>query len=221
MNTNKRYQQIQFLKSAASLKTCPESLGEVAFVGRSNAGKSSALNYLCAKKIAKTSKTPGRTQLINFFELADNRFLVDLPGYGYAKVARETREKWQQFIADYLYYREPLHGMVLVMDCRHPLQESDTQMLDFCEEIGLPTHIILTKADKLSRNQQQKTLMMLQKNLKREWRGVSAQLFSASKKQGADLLAQQLDNWLYPDALTAQEKSSVHEAIIQLPINNE
>lgn len=191
------YKNCTFVKSAAALSDCPDSIREVAFVGRSNAGKSSALNYLTQQKIAKTSKTPGRTQLINFFTLGDDYHLVDLPGYGYAKVSREIREKWQQFISDYLTYREALAGIVIVMDCRHPLQPIDEMMLDFCADSNLQAHIILTKADKLSRNEQSKTLLMLQKNLNNEWPFASAQLFSASKKIGAEALAEKLNQWLY------------------------
>lgn len=193
MKTN--YKNCTFVKSAAALSDCPEGLREVAFAGRSNAGKSSALNYLTSQKIAKTSKTPGRTQLINFFSIAVGYHLVDLPGYGYAKVSRETREKWQQFIADYLNEREALMGIVIVMDCRHPLQPVDCMMLDFCAETELPAHILLTKADKLSRNQQMQALHMLQKNLNNEWPFVSAQLFSSTKKIGLDALSAQLDKW--------------------------
>ncbi len=197
MKTN--YRQCRFVKSAAALGDCPEAIREVAFAGRSNAGKSSALNYLTGQKIAKTSKTPGRTQLLNFFALGekDEYFLVDLPGYGYAKVARETRNKWQAFISDYLNAREELVGIVIVMDCRHPLQPIDTMMLDFCRDANLLAHVILTKADKLSRNQQIQTLCTLEKNLDNEWPFATAQLFSSTKRVGADILAQVLDDWLY------------------------
>ncbi len=193
------YRQCRFVKSAAALKDCPPAVREVAFAGRSNAGKSSAMNYLTGQKIAKTSKTPGRTQLLNFFALGEGEdyFLVDLPGYGYAKVARDTREKWQQFIADYLTQRQALVGVVIVMDCRHPLQPIDTMMLDFCADTQLQAHVILTKADKLSRNQQMQTLHMLEKNLKNEWPFASAQLFSSTKRSGADTLGEVLNTWLY------------------------
>lgn len=194
MKTN--YKNCTFVKSAAALSDCPEGLREVAFAGRSNAGKSSALNYLTSQKIAKTSKTPGRTQLINFFSVGLGYHLVDLPGYGYAKVSRDTREKWQQFIADYLNERQELVGLVIVMDCRHPLQPIDCMMLDFCADTQLDAHIILTKCDKLSRNQQMQTLQMLEKNLKNEWPFATAQLFSASKRLGADKLITVLDAWL-------------------------
>lgn len=195
MKTN--YKNCTFVKSAAALSDCPESNREVAFAGRSNAGKSSALNYLTHQKIAKTSKTPGRTQLINFFTLGDDYHLVDLPGYGYAKVSRETREKWQQFIADYLVQRQELVGIIIVMDCRHPLQEIDSMMLDFCADENLAAHILLTKCDKLSRNQQMQTLHMLNKNISKEWPFASAQLFSSTKRIGIETLTQVLDYWLY------------------------
>lgn len=191
------YENCLFTKSAAALSDCPYSRREVAFAGRSNAGKSSSINYLTNKKIAKTSKTPGRTQLINFFELGDDYYLVDLPGYGYAKVSREIREKWQQFISDYLAQRKELVGIILVMDCRHPLQNVDCMMLDFCAEVNLPAHILLTKADKLSKNQQLKSLHVLRKNLKNEWPFATAQLFSSLKKQGIKELTEVLDFWLY------------------------
>ncbi|MGY0399134.1 MAG: ribosome biogenesis GTP-binding protein YihA/YsxC [Ostreibacterium sp.] len=195
MKTN--YQNCTFVKSAAALSDCPTSTVEVAFAGRSNAGKSSALNYLTKQKIAKTSKTPGRTQLINFFSVGLGYHLVDLPGYGYAKVSRQTREKWQQFITEYLNCRKVLVGIIIVMDCRHPLQKIDCEMLDFCADTGLLAHIILTKADKLSRNHQLNTLHTLQKNLVNEWPFATAQLFSSSKKQGAEILQKVIDNWLY------------------------
>lgn len=191
------YKNCTFVKSAAALSDCPSSLGEVAFAGRSNAGKSSVLNTLTGKKIAKTSKTPGRTQLINFFTVAEGYYLVDLPGYGYAKVSRSTREKWQQFIADYLFSRQELVGIIVVMDCRHPLQEIDCMMLDFCADSNLLAHVLLTKADKLSRNQQMQALHMLRKNLKNEWPFATAQLFSSTKRIGTNELEQVLNEWLF------------------------
>ncbi|PID66011.1 MAG: YihA family ribosome biogenesis GTP-binding protein [Gammaproteobacteria bacterium] len=194
------YKNCTFVKSAAALSDCPDAIREVAFAGRSNAGKSSALNYLTNKKIAKTSKTPGRTQLINFFSIAEGYYLVDLPGYGYAKVSRDTRKKWQRFIADYLVARRELVGIIVVMDCRHPLQEIDCMMLDFCAKQHLLAHILLTKADKLSRNQQMQTLQILNKNLHNEWPFATAQLFSATKKMGAETLTDVLNNWLFSDA---------------------
>ena len=191
------YHQCAFVKSAASLLDCPQSSGEVAFAGRSNAGKSSALNYLTNQKIAKTSKTPGRTQLINFFSLVDDYHLVDLPGYGYAKVSREKREKWQKFIDDYLYFRDELIGIVVVMDCRRPLQKVDCLMLDFCRNNNLFAHALLTKSDKLSKNQQMQTLLMLEENLNNEWPFASAQLFSSTKKIGVQQLNKTIDSWLF------------------------
>lgn len=192
------YRRCTFEKSAAQLAQCPPSDGEVAFVGRSNAGKSSALNYLTGAKIARTSKTPGRTQLINFFRIKANHdvFLVDLPGYGYAKVDKGTRAAWHEFIDEYLRGRESIKGIVIVMDIRHPFKEIDVVMLDYCHDAGLPAHIILTKADKLSKNQQRQTWQKVVNTLEDEWENASAQLFSATKKAGADALSEVLTDWL-------------------------
>ncbi|MGK0335481.1 MAG: GTP-binding protein, partial [Candidatus Azotimanducaceae bacterium] len=150
-----------FLKSAATLQQCPADLGaEVAFCGRSNAGKSSALNCLTdQKKLARTSKTPGRTQLINFFSLSESLRLVDLPGYGYAKVPPKMKAEWQRNLDDYLRGRDSLRGLIQVMDIRHPLREFDKLMLEWSESAELPVHILLTKADKLKRGPQQSTLL--------------------------------------------------------------
>ncbi len=193
MNIN--YKNSNFLTSAACITQCPDSAGEVAFVGRSNAGKSSALNYLTNSKIARISKTPGRTQLINFFSISEEHFLVDLPGYGYAKVSKAEQQKWHKFIADYLAMREPLLGIMIVMDCRHPLQKSDEQMLDYCSSTNLNAHIILTKADKLSKSKQKEALFKLQKTIKENWKGTSISLLSSTKRIGNDDVVKVLDNW--------------------------
>src|SRR5690606_39772175 len=141
-----------FTKSAPSIRECPPETGyEVAFAGRSNAGKSSAINALTNQKLARTSKTPGRTQLINFFNLSDTQRLVDLPGYGYAKVSRDMKEQWQRHLSEYLRERQCLQGLILLMDIRHPLQEFDTTMINWAAEADMAVHILLTKADKLSR----------------------------------------------------------------------
>jgi len=190
------YRCCVFKKSVVALQDCPPANAEVAFVGRSNAGKSSALNYLTGQKIAKISKTPGRTQLLNYFALGNDLFLVDLPGYGYAKVDHQTRQRWQRLIGDYLVNRTALIGVIMVMDCRHPLQASDAMMLDFCADRGLQAHIILTKADKLSKNQQMAKLHALRKDLAIDWDFASAQLLSSTKRSGADELAMLLDSWL-------------------------
>ncbi|MEW8361383.1 MAG: ribosome biogenesis GTP-binding protein YihA/YsxC [Candidatus Thiodiazotropha sp.] len=193
---NPFYHRARFLKSAARLSQSPSDSGfEVAFAGRSNAGKSSALNVLCGQKsLARTSKTPGRTQLLNFFSLDDERRLVDLPGYGYAKVAESIKREWQKTLAHYIEYRQCLRGMVLLMDIRHPMTEFDRQMLDWNTHHGLPTHILLTKADKLKSGAAKNTLLQVKKAL-REHRDITLQRFSALKKEGIDECHQVLDLW--------------------------
>ncbi|MHC5226218.1 ribosome biogenesis GTP-binding protein YihA/YsxC [Ignatzschineria sp. LJL83] len=175
-----------FKTSANSLSQLPEdSRGEIAFAGRSNAGKSSALNVLTGQKtLARTSKTPGRTQLINYFEVKDELYLVDLPGYGYAKVPLPMREHWKQILQGYFETRESLDALIMLMDSRHPLTELDKQMLHWCEFQELPTHILLTKADKLSKNEASKTLHQVQKILKEEFTTpITVQLFSSTKPE--------------------------------------
>ncbi len=190
------YQQATFLRSAASLNDLTPDIGaEVAFIGRSNAGKSSAINWLCGQKqLARVSNTPGRTQLINIFALDITRHLIDLPGYGFAKASREAQTKWKHLIDAYLHHRQCLKGLVLLMDIRHPLQSSDQYLLQWCEEIRMPVRILLSKADKLSYSAAQKTLKEIEKKVNPEICAV--QLFSTLKKQGLDELILQLDYWL-------------------------
>lgn len=199
---SRRYHRAQFAKSAPKLRDCPDdALREVAFAGRSNAGKSSAINTLTNQKtLARTSKTPGRTQLINYFALAEaERYLVDLPGYGYAKVSQATKAEWQQHLQDYLEHREPLCGLVLVMDIRHPLQDFDRAMLDFASQRRLPVHLLLTKADKLSRGAAGTVLQQVRKETAQLPLAVTAQTFSSLKRDGVEALAQQLDQWLFAE----------------------
>jgi GTP-binding protein len=202
MNLNMKlinpYRQARFLKSAAQVIQLPPDQGfEVAFAGRSNAGKSSALNCLTAnKQLARTSKTPGRTQLINLFELDKSRRLVDLPGYGYAKVAQEVKKDWQQNLAHYLEVRQCLKGLVLVMDCRHILKDLDQMMIDWSISRELAVHILLTKADKLSRSEVKNTLVKVRKRYELVEYLVSVQSFSALKKEGVDELILKLNEWL-------------------------
>jgi len=179
---------------------CPDEPGvEVAFAGRSNAGKSSAINTLTGqKRLARTSKTPGRTQLINFFTLTDGQYLVDLPGYGYAKVSQTVKNEWQRHLQGYLEQRQQLQALVLVMDVRHPLQDFDRAMLGFAEAAKLPVHILLTKADKLSRGAAGNALLAVRKETSRSHSPVTVQLFSSLNNQGVDELASQLDTWLPP-----------------------
>lgn len=197
---NTLYRTAKYLKSVHYLKDLPEYEGrEVAFAGRSNAGKSSAINTVTDQKgLAHTSKTPGRTQQINFFQLTPDRFLVDLPGYGFAKVPAEIKRHWQQALDDYLRTRDKLEGLVLVMDIRHPLTEFDQQMLFWCAEAELPVHLLLTKADKLKRGQQASQLLQVKSWLATEIPNAitSAQTFSALKKQGVDEIHRVLDTWL-------------------------
>jgi GTP-binding protein len=193
-----KYRGAQFLTSAAKLSQCPPDAGwEVAFAGRSNAGKSSAINSLTDnKKLAKTSKTPGRTQLINFFELSDSQRLVDLPGYGFAKVPLAVKREWTKQLENYLQKRQCLRGLVLMMDVRHPLQPFDQQMLDWAMQASMSVHILLTKADKLKRGAASSALLQVRAALKPHEDLTSVQLFSALKHQGHKELIAVLDAWL-------------------------
>jgi len=195
---NPYYHQARFLTSAAEFSQSPPDSGtEVAFAGRSNAGKSSAINVLCQQKsLARTSKTPGRTQMLNFFHLDDQRRLVDLPGYGFAKVPEARKQQWQQILAVYLEQRRSLNGVILLMDIRHPLREFDSKMLVWSCQIGLPVHILLTKADKLKRGAASKSLMEVRQAASRLSGEISVQLFSALKHQGIDAAHAVLDRWL-------------------------
>lgn len=185
-----------FHTSVAQLRDLPFSRAEIAFAGRSNAGKSSAINLLTRiNRLAYTSKTPGRTQLINFFELDADTYLVDLPGYGYAKVPPAIKAKWEALLSRYLQEREALLGMVLIMDARHPLTPLDRQMLDWFAPTGKPVHILLSKADKLSNSEKALTLRKVKQALA-EQAGVSVQLFSSLSRLGADDAATLIEGWL-------------------------
>ncbi|MCD1650609.1 MULTISPECIES: ribosome biogenesis GTP-binding protein YihA/YsxC [Halomonadaceae] len=195
------YPTARFMISAPTLALCPDDTGaEVAFAGRSNAGKSSAINALTQQNaLARTSRTPGRTQLINFFTVMndESRRLVDLPGYGYAKVPEAVKIEWQKHLSDYLRGRFSLRGLVLLMDVRHPLTEFDQMMLDYADQRGMPVHILLTKADKLKKGPASAALQKVRSRLK-EWEDlVSVQLFSSLKRDGVDTLSQKLDQWLH------------------------
>ncbi|MCW8906239.1 MAG: ribosome biogenesis GTP-binding protein YihA/YsxC [Sedimenticola sp.] len=206
---NPIYHQAQFLTSAARLDQSPPDEGyEVAFAGRSNAGKSSAINALCQQKsLARTSKTPGRTQLLNFFALDETHRLVDLPGYGYAKVAERIKLQWQAELAAYLEKRQSLRGVILLADVRHPLKEFDLQMLEWSNKMQLPVHILLTKADKLKRGAASSSLLKVRQLLKDMPGEHSVQLFSALKRQGIDQAHAVLDRWLGLAAETAAADS--------------
>ncbi|GAA5524569.1 putative GTP-binding protein EngB [Microbulbifer aestuariivivens] len=194
------FRAVEFLTSAPTVAECPEDSGaEVAFAGRSNAGKSSAINALTGNsKLARTSKTPGRTQLINFFSVSETQRLVDLPGYGYAKVARSMKDEWQRHLAFYLEQRQCLRGLVLLMDIRQPLKEFDLHMLTWAKQAGLPTHILLTKADKMKNGPAQNIRFAVEKALREQEldTDVTVQTFSATKRSGLDKLEQTLNQWL-------------------------
>lgn len=196
----KFYRRAVYLKSAHQRDQLPEDRGyEVAFAGRSNAGKSSAINTLCQQKsLARTSKTPGRTQQIVLFELDEARRLADLPGYGFAKTDRKLRDHWQKVLPEYIEKRESLRGVILLMDIRHPLKEFDQHMLAWCEAINRPVHVLLTKADKLSRNEANKALFTVRNHLNDYNQSIS--LFSSLKKTGLDVLHEVLDEWFERNA---------------------
>ena len=188
-----------FYTSVAQLGDLPFSRAEVAFAGRSNAGKSSALNYLTRlKRLAYTSKTPGRTQLINFFALGPDQYLVDLPGYGYAKVPPAMKLQWENLLSRYLQDREPLAGMVLIMDARHPLTPLDQRMLDWFTPTGKPVHILLSKADKLSNSERMLTLRRVRAALA-SFETVSVQLFSSLSGLGAEEAVRIVEGWFGPE----------------------
>ncbi len=192
------YRSATFQTSVPDASLAPDDKGaEVAFAGRSNAGKSSALNALTDQKaLARTSKMPGRTQQINFFLLASGQRLVDLPGYGFAKVPQAMKDKWQRNMADYLQSRASLRGLIMLMDCRHPLTDYDQQMLRWCAGVDLPVHVLLTKADKLKRGPASNNLLAVRKHLPGFHPHASVQLFSSLKKTGVDEARRMLDSWL-------------------------
>ena len=213
------FQNAKFFTTVNHLKDLPDTPAEIAFVGRSNAGKSSAINTLCNHvRLAYVSKTPGRTQHINFFELANGGFMVDLPGYGYAQVPEAIRAHWVKLLGDYLQQRQALIGLVLIMDARHPLKPLDVQMLDFFHITGRPVHILLSKADKLSKNDQIKTLSAVKKALKpfADRQQISVQLFSSLKKQGIEEVNNVVAAWF-----TAAAEQAEAEAENAQPDENE
>jgi GTP-binding protein len=191
------YRLASYLTSAAKFSQCPPDAGrEVAFAGRSNAGKSSAINSLTGNsKLAKTSRTPGRTQLINFFSMNASQRLVDLPGYGFAKVPMAVKREWTRQLEKYLQLRQCLRGLVLLMDVRHPLQDFDRQILNWALAADMPVHILLTKADKLKKGPAHSTLLKTRAQLEAHRALVSVQLFSALKHSGHQQLIDVLNNW--------------------------
>ncbi|MBK9326568.1 MAG: YihA family ribosome biogenesis GTP-binding protein [Thiobacillaceae bacterium] len=184
--------------TVAQIRDLPvDSLAEVAFAGRSNAGKSSAINTLCNhKRLAFVSKMPGRTQHLNFFRVEDGRFLVDLPGYGFARAPKDQKHVWQALIGGYLAKRPQLAGLVLIMDSRHPLTELDRSLLEWFRPSGKPVHVLLSKSDKLSRGPAQQTLRQVRAELAEMGMNATVQLFSSLKRDGADEAEGVLRAWL-------------------------
>jgi len=196
MSQSGLFETIEFFTAAADEGGLPPSRAEVAFAGRSNAGKSSAINALAQRhRLAFVSKTPGRTQQINFFSLGAQRYLVDLPGYGYARGPREKKNEWERFISSYLLLRRQLRGLIVVMDIRHPMKEVDRQLLSWYEATGKPAHVLLTKADKLGRQPAVETLRATAKTLTADFPGVSVQLFSAEDRIGLEEAESVLTRW--------------------------
>ncbi|OGO76033.1 MAG: YihA family ribosome biogenesis GTP-binding protein [Chromatiales bacterium RIFOXYA1_FULL_46_5] len=191
------YQKATFLTSAPDIKALPADTGiEVAFAGRSNAGKSSALNTLTRQNgLARTSKTPGRTQLINTFSLSEDQRLIDLPGYGFAKVPLAVKEKWQKALSEYLMKRDSLKGIVILMDIRHPLKDLDQDLIHWAVQSDLQVLLLLTKADKLSPGPRKKILMEVTEASMAFMGDVTVQLFSSLTKLGLPELEQKLDQW--------------------------
>ncbi len=197
---NKLYFSASYLTNAPTIAHAPDDVGgEVAFAGRSNAGKSSAINALTNNKsLARTSKTPGRTQHLVFFQITELTRFVDMPGYGYAKVPDKVKRQWHAAMEQYLSHRRSLQGLILVMDCRHPLREFDRQMLEWCQQSGLPAHVLLSKADKLKPNAARAGLDAVRQEIDLHFPNTSIQNFSASKKHGIDEAHTVLDEWLNP-----------------------
>jgi GTP-binding protein len=208
------FEGLSFRLGAASLRQLPPDEGrEVAFGGRSNAGKSTAINTLAGRRaLARTSKTPGRTQQINFFDLDVQRRVVDLPGYGFARAPRDAQARWGALVQGYLSRRRCLGGLVLLVDVRRPLMPLDLQMLQWCEHADLPVHLLLTKSDKLGRSQAQQALKQTRaalEDLQCDW---SAQLFSGLKRSGLPELLQRLAPWLELPLPDVAGRTVMHKA---------
>ncbi|BES86949.1 putative GTP-binding protein EngB [Pectobacterium araliae] len=209
MTQQYNYHMTRFIISAPDIHHLATDSGiEVAFAGRSNAGKSSALNTLTNQKnLARTSKTPGRTQLINLFQVADGVRLVDLPGYGYAEVPEQMKIKWQRALGEYLQKRNSLKGLVVLMDIRHPLKDLDQQMIQWAVDVELPVLVLLTKADKLASGARKTQLHRVREAVVPFMGDIQVEAFSSLKKLGVDKLQQKLDNWFstLPHAEEEQE----------------
>ncbi len=201
MSAKIHYQNTHFITSAPDIRHMPADEGiEIAFAGRSNAGKSSALNRLTNQRsLAKTSKTPGRTQLINLFKVDENCHIVDLPGYGFAQVPLEMKKKWQKSLGEYLQKRECLKGLVVLMDIRHPMKDLDQQMIYWAVDSGIPVQVLLTKADKLKSGARKATLLKIRESSIGFGGDVQVDVFSSLKGIGVDQLRAKLDTWFAPE----------------------
>lgn len=191
------YASASFVTSAPDITKLPPDTGiEIAFAGRSNAGKSSALNTLTRQKsLARTSKTPGRTQLINVFELDSGERLIDLPGYGFAKVPMAVKEKWQKALAEYLQKRDSLKGIVVLMDIRHPFRETDQELIYWAADCGIPVLALLTKADKLKQGPRKSTVLQARQAAIAFNGDVEVEAFSSLKRIGVEQLENKLNEW--------------------------
>nr|WP_275658839.1 ribosome biogenesis GTP-binding protein YihA/YsxC [Vibrio brasiliensis] len=213
------YQNTHFITSAPDIRHLPEDEGiEVAFAGRSNAGKSSSLNRLTNQRsLAKTSKTPGRTQLINLFKVTDGCHIVDLPGYGFAQVPLEMKKKWQKSLGEYLQKRQCLKGLVVLMDIRHPMKDLDQQLIFWAVDSGIPVQVLLTKADKLKSGARKAQVLKIKKDAVGFGGDVSVAAFSSLKGIGVDVLRSKLDEWFAP----ALAEAMVDEIVDEENINSE
>jgi len=208
-----KYSAATFTTSAPDLSKLPPDTGiEVAFAGRSNAGKSSALNALTDQKLARTSKTPGRTQLINSFDLTDNKRLIDLPGYGYAKVPIEMKKKWQKSLGQYLQNRDSLKGIVILMDIRHPLKELDMDLITWAVDSEIPILALLTKCDKLKQGPRKSEVLKVRRELSSLNADITVHAFSSLKGTGLSELGKKLDNWYLGELI---HEKPVEEQIIE------
>ncbi|OEE37193.1 YihA family ribosome biogenesis GTP-binding protein [Vibrio genomosp. F10 str. ZF-129] len=200
MSVKIHYQNTHFITSAPDIRHLPEDEGiEIAFAGRSNAGKSSSLNRLTNQRgLAKTSKTPGRTQLINLFEVDEGCHIVDLPGYGFAQVPLKLKEKWQKSLGEYLQKRESLKGLVVLMDIRHPMKDLDQQLIFWAVESGIPVQVLLTKADKLKSGARNAQVLKIRESSIGFGGDVAVDAFSSLKGIGVDILRSKLDSWYAP-----------------------
>lgn len=207
-----KYNTAAFVTSAPDITKLPADTGiEVAFAGRSNAGKSSALNALTDQKLARTSKTPGRTQLINTFELDTDKRLIDLPGYGFAKVPIEMKKKWQRSLGEYLQKRQSLKGIVVLMDIRHPLKDLDRDLIDWAVGSEIPVLALLTKADKLKQGARKAQVLQVRRELSSLEGDITVHAFSSLKGTGLAELAKKLDEW-YLGPIVAEAPASDPEA---------